>query len=641
MPDLRNADTLFGDFETTSGDKKLKSTNPWKNCFPAGMGVTVDDAQGAWYVPVTGDLSFEVVQRWWHEVVGSCKRWVNHNVKYDAHVSALSLGWLPDCELVDTLTLAKIIDSDRQRKGGYALDALSSAWLHEDISRYWQALQCYLENGKIKDYGVVPHDVMGEYCCQDVISNRRLWKFLQAQCPAECKRVWDTEIELTTVLLDVERVGMRVDPTMLKIKELEVYARLHQLDSELAKLVGRSFAPHTNADCFDVLCNQYGLPVLAWTAEKEDEDDPNEEQPGNPSFDKEALKAYLVHPFAPTEVVKRVLEYRTLNTFCSLFVKKYQEQCTLDPDGCYRMHPTYNQCVRTGRLSCKNPNAQQLSALAKTLVLPSPGCAFLSADYSQIEYRTMMHYVNDRYAVEAYNKNPDVDFHKWVGEMMGMSRRPAKTMNFAMGYGMGKKRTKKNLAANSEITGNLLTQVEHLPELERRAEFEKLAGEKAEKVYNDYHENLPGLKRTARAVEQACRLRGYVFDLRGRRRHLPQDKAHIAFNSINQASAADIMKERTVALWKALRNTHIRMVANVHDESLKEGPIEVIEDPRTQHAVASIMEHPDVELRVPIRVSMGTSQKHWKEACKGPEGGPEPGPVFYAQDCDTSFSWCG
>lgn len=606
-----------------------------------GVGITVDDAQGAWYIPITGDLPFEVIKRWWHEVYGSCKRHINHNCKYDAHVSALSLGWLPDdsCQLVDTLTLSKIIDSDRMRKGGYSLDALSKDWLHEDITRYWQSLQPYLEYGRCKDYGVVPHDVMGEYCCQDVLTNRRLWKYLQAQLPEQCRRVWDTEIELTTVLLDIERVGMRVDPTMLKIKELEVFARLAQLDSELSKLVGRSFAPHTNADCFDVLCNQYGLPVLSWTQEKLDEDDPSEEQPGNPSFDKDALKAYLIHPFAPVEVVKRILEYRTLHTFRSLFVARYQEQCVLDPDGHYRMHASYNQCVRTGRLSCKNPNAHQLSALAKTLVLPTPGYSFLSADYSQIEYRTMMHYVNDRYAVEEYNRNPDVDFHAWVGKMIGMSRRPAKTMNFAMGYGMGKKKTLKNLSANSEIVGNLMEQVAHLPELEKKAQFERLAEAKATKVYTDYHENLPGLKRTAREVEQACRLRGYVFDLRGRRRHLPQDKAHIAFNSVNQASAADIMKERTVALWKALRGTPIRMVANVHDESLKEGPTEMIEDPRTQHAVAHIMEHTDVELRVPIRVSMGTSAKNWKEACKGPEGGPEPGPVNYPADCPIDFDW--
>lgn len=630
LPKLRGCTTLFCDMETTSGDPKKKSTDPWHDCDIAGICITADDKEGAWYIPVghhEGDnLPKEPVYEWLLEVIDSAREWVNHNIKYDAHVITNWAGILPCCELVCTLTQAKIIDSDRMLRGGYSLEALSRTWLKEDIRSYESALKPYLDRNK--DYGAVPIDILGEYGCQDVITNRRLWKFIQDRMPEQCAHIAQVERELTTVLFHMERVGMRVKPLDLKSTEYVLMHKMIKIDEELQSITGRSFNPVSPDDCYDVLCNQYGLPVLSWTKEGEEEDG---EHAGNPSFNKKALAQYSAHPYAPHKVVALIQEYRRINIINNLFVKKYQEIAV--DEGV--LHPSYNQAVRTGRMSCKKPNAQQLNKEAKALIVPPDGYSFLSIDYSQIEFRLIVHYINDYDAIEAYNADPDTDFHQWVADMCGISRKPAKNVNFAIGYGQGKSSTISQLAANMELVGELKARVDTLIEdgsikEEQGADvFKMLCERRATKVFESYHNALPGLRRTSRRAADSLKAKGYVYNLMGRHRHLPLEKAHISFNTLNQSSAADLIKERMTVLYWMLKPTPIDMIAQVHDELLFQGPTDVIRDPRTIRDIIGVMEHPPIDIRVPLRCSYGISEKSWRDA-----GSEEKQLSYDKEDCD-------
>ena len=611
LPDLFNAEHLFLDFETTSGDKKLTSLNPWHNCDVAGICITTDDNPNAYYVPVghtKGNLSKDIVYPWLNKVVSTCKSWVNHNIKYDAHVFQINIAkevW--NCTLIDTLTLAKIIDSDRVIKGGYSEDALSNAWLNEDISMCKKALIPYLHNNK--DWGMIPPFVIGEYGCQDVLTARRLFKYILANIPEQCKRVAETEIALTRVLFETEQTGLCVNPTQLRIKELFLLRRLLEIDAELADIVGRSFNPGSPKDCFEVLCNQYGLPVLART----NQDDPK--KPHNPSFDKKALIQYLHHPHAPEGVVERIQEYRGLSILNSLFVQTFQKLHINNV-----LHPSYNQCVRTGRLSCKQPNAQQQSKKSKELILPPKDHYFLSFDYAQIEFRVIIHYIQDQYCIDAYKKNPDIDFHQWIADMVPTKRGPAKTINFMMGFGGGKAITVKALAANMEIVGELQLKIDKLVE-ENKLDpsktaqyFNMLCEKRALYVYKKYHETLPTLKRTSYRVSDSLRRKGYIFNFYGRHRHLPASVSYQAFPSLCQSTAADIMKERTVALHNKLQGTSIKIVASVHDETLLIVPKEFSSDPYLIPTILNLLETIPIPMRVPIRCSAGESSKDWRTA---------------------------
>lgn len=625
LPDLRHAERLYADFETTSGDPKKKSTNPWHTCWPAGVAVTADKHIGAWYIP-TGhhygvNLPLEAVINWWSEIVETAQRWVNHNIKYDAHVSTNCWGVLPEMTLRCTLTRAKIIDSDRLK---YGLDDLSEAWLKEKISACYERMLPYLHNNK--DYGAIPPDIMAEYACQDVITNRRLDRYIDGNLPEECQHVANVEEKLTSVLFKIERNGLRINPTQLKIKELQIYQEMSKLDEELHELTGRYFRPHVSEDVFDVLCNQYGLPVLAWN-------DPDEDGDRNPSFDKHAMVQYENHPFAPKDVVKKISRYRKINTINNFFVKRYQELNVVS-----YLHSAYNQAVRTFRLSCKDPNAQQLNAEAKELILPDEGHSFISIDYSQIEFRFIVHYIKDRAAIEAYNENPDTDFHTWVAEMVEIHRKPAKTVNFLMGFGGGKERLLGALEGNMELMASLKDKIDEeikagriAPERAQEA-FKILSRARASDVYEKYHGTLPGIKRTSRDVANVARARGYIKNLSGRRRHLPATRCHIGFNAINQSGAADMLKERMVYLDEVITGTPITMKASVHDEVLFQAPTEIARDPRTIRDLIGIMESPLIPLRVPVRCAYGISEKNWKEASKGP---PEPAPLIYdKRECE-------
>lgn len=598
LPDLEGAHHLYLDFETTSGDPKNTSLNPWFNCSILGACVTADDAPGAWYVPVRhkygGNLSLAVVLRWISRLVRTCRSWVNHNVKYDAHVLA-NEGVFFDCELVCTLTLAKIIDSDRMN---YGLSALSNDWLKNDVSSYERRIKTFLAGIKSKDYGDVAVDVMAEYGCTDVITNRSLYGYVRDARPDQCARVWDTEVKLTAALFDMERVGLRVDETELQIKELVIMHELLAIEQELHELTGEAMRPHVNDDCYRLLCGKYGLPVLSWT----NDDDKKK----NPSFDKDALASYSRHPEVTasaslTRVLDLMQAYRKRNTLNSFFVKPYQTKAV---NG--KIHPIYNQAVRTGRMSCKQPNAQQLSKEAKMLVHPDAGHAFASYDYSQIEFRWMMHYIKDRAAIAQYIKDPYTDFHEWVAEICGIDRDPAKNVNFAIGFGGGKARVLKMLASN-------LVLVREFADV--KGDFDELCRRRANEVYSTYHDKLPGIKRCSRQAASAVKRRGHVFNAYGRRRHLPDRVAYQAFPSVVQSSAADLMKEKLVATapryCKLVRDRGISQVACVHDETLFHGPTDAMTDPETLVAIGEIMEDVGDIIDVPVVVKTGTSDVNW------------------------------
>lgn len=633
---------LFADFETTSWDEKLDALNPWHHCDVLGIAITASNVAGAWYVPVNHEFGTNIdkaiVAQWWLDILSRTKRWINHNIKYDAHVSANTLGVLPLCELYCSVVQSKILDSDRQFRGGYGLDALSLLWLGEDIQPYERKLKAAL--GKSKDYGSTRASDMAEYAGQDVITNRRLYRYIESKRPEQCNAVSEMEIELTQVLFQMEREGLCIDPIELMVEEIAVTSRMLEIETMLFRNLGRTINPNSRDDVEDVFINQFGLPVMART-EETDDGEPDEES--GISFNKAAMAKYLTHPDVVgtkiEQVVTGVAEYRQLSTFRSLFLRTYQELHTVESDGTARLHSDYNQLVRTGRMSGRKPNPQQLNKRAKKLIHPPDGCAFLSFDQSQIEFRVIVHYINDQHCIRAYNENPDTDFHEWVASLAGIKRKPAKTLNFQNGYGGGRKKCVKSLSINTDIVGGVVGRVDQMiangqmAESQRKAMQEALCVQLANKVYDDYHTSLPTLKPTSRYAARVCRERGYVYNMHGRRRHLDAAHAHNAFNSVCQGEAADIQKERTNALHRCIKDTPIKMVANVHDETLLVGPKEIMKDKRVQDAIAWILEHPNNPLRVPLRVSCGYSEKDWCEASSEPKDGGTS--VLHQYDANT------
>lgn len=641
LPVLRGSGCrdLFLDFETTGMDGESDGLRPYHGSKICGVCVTWDENPNAWYVPVRHNpgavnreypnLPEATVRRWlydaFREIRNTGGRWINHNVKFDAHFAAEEGIDLSQTKMVCTVMGARMVDTDRGfGTPGYGLDELSVDWLGEDMSEGYQSVKRYLEGIKLphrkkcQDYGRVPVDIMAFYGTNDVLKNRPLHRYIEERIHDEAREAWRTEQALTPVLFDVEREGMRVDVGLLEREEYRVRMSLLRIEEAINKDVGFPVRPHTNEDCFDLLCNYHGLPVLGWTTDAR-----TGQQTTNPSFDKKTLRSYLQHPDVADDprlarLVNTILRYREQHTLLTYFIGPYLE---LNVNGV--LHPEYKQSVRTGRMACKSPNMQQVSKAAKQFVVPQEGFSFLSNDYSQIEFRMMMHYGRDPEPILAYQRNPDTDFHDWVKDMCQIPRAPAKNVNFCIGFGGSKRRVLKMLASDMTLMGALGLRIDamieagEIPREARRDMFEKLCRERAEEVYENYHATLPGIRRMTNVCATRAERRGYIKNIAGRHRHMPKKACWRAFNAVVQGSAADIMKRQFVALsprynsWT--RGLGVRLAASVHDESLSAIPIEFA-GVETASAMVACLEEVDFQLRVPMRASAGFSAVSWAEA---------------------------
>lgn len=644
LPDIAGkiAD-LYNDVETNSQDRYEYGNMPYHGHTIAGFAFTWDDNPQVYYVPIDhvnpkDNLPKQQVIKWQREVLqtrnkisGAYPTWINHNVNFDAHfwseAGAEFLG-----RLVDTSTQAKLLDSDRFT---YGLKELAKEWLGLPMAEV-DVVKKYLENlgrGKSKDgtgrktarnFAEVPADIMGDYAGMDVISNRLLWKYIchafdtqikDKNEPANLSR--ENEILLTPVLFDIEKQGMFVDNTECMVEKAKSLKKQIMFAEQLKEAVGCEVNPRSNDDVFDMICNRFQLPILATN------EDEHSNSFGNPSFDKEALAKYLVHPAVlgdphKLKSIKLLKEFRDEAQFTSLFLNTYLD---LNIDGI--LHPSYNQCVRTGRMSCSSPNAQQLNKRAKALIRCILGHGIISCDYSQIEFRGIVHYIQDMQAIAMYNSNPDTDFHQWVADTCKVKRKAAKCLNFGMGFGAGKKKVVSMLSADPSVIEDVSIQINELiakGELEhenRDRMFRYKAEERSLELYNIYHERLPGIKRTSYAVSDIAKRRGYVFNLYGRRRRLDTRYCYKGFNSVVQSWAADSMKDATVKLsprYNAQSRAYgLKLFGLVHDDTAMYCPIEMMSDPAVYRHIKKTLEDHTIKISVPVTTAMGYSFKNWAE----------------------------
>jgi DNA polymerase I-like protein with 3'-5' exonuclease and polymerase domains len=604
---------LYIDLETRSGDRERGGVDPHHGDRACGIAMTWDDNPLAWYAPIRHNderwnVPIESTMRWLTDWMRACSEWANHNIKFDAHVIHYDGVPIPQ-RLVDTLVLAKLHDTSRIDLGlGYGLKVLGEDWLNEKAVLRDEVAD-WLAAAKTKDFADAPADLLGAYARNDVLLCRRLRRWLDQQIPPEMARLKETEIQLTSVLYRMERRGLKTVPELeLKRQQLTCLRRMILASDELKSLTGVEYV-NSNDHAYEILINQLGLPIVSHTRKKDG-------TPGGPSFDAEAMDKYATLPQAiADERIKRVislmLQYRTESVFKSLFVESFLDRRC--PDGLLRS--SYNQIIRTGRMSSSDPNSQQMNKRAKALIIPKAG-AFFVIDASQIEFRIIVHYINDAGAIDAYRRDPRTDFHRWVSELTHMARDPAKNVNFACAYGAGRTKVTRMLATNETVIREVLEEIAKLniPEKERVAALATRTRARAESMYATYHSTLPGIRITARAAEETAQKRGYVFNAYGRRRKLPSNSCHKAFNSLVQGCAMDFIKDRMVALDAPCETAGAPMVINVHDELAFDGPPEVIESPDFQRMVVESAQVQSVPFRVPFLWTSGSSRKNLAEA---------------------------
>lgn len=637
LPNLKPK-KLYLDIESTSFNDKEMGIYPYRGHRVCGYAITLDKEKDAWYIPIRHkhkhwNLPVDKVSHYVQNLLDISEEWTNHNVKFDAHFLIQDSVDFKDTRLNCTLQQAKLVDSERL---DYALKTLGKDWLAHDMEGELE-VKSYLNSINSKDYGRVPADILGRYAADDVFVNRQLESFILNYKDSELDYIWEQESKLLGVLFDMERAGLQVDTTELKKDSILALREMIRTSSFISQKVGFEFT-NSNKNLQEILLQEMELPVVAWG-------DPSEKTGKvNPSFDSDAMKKYLALPQvvldkSKLDIITAITEYKTESQYNSLYLEGWPKVMSKDD----RIHPIYNPNVRTGRVSASAPNITQLNSRAKRLIIPDAGREFYSQDGSQIEFRFIAHFLNQPEMIEKYIENPDTDFHQWVADMGGCGRQQGKTLNFANGFGAGKKRIIKILMGDKDVIATTLDYVESLIEKgvinqsQKIATFEQICKDKAESLYSRYHDALYNLRDTSKLAESSCRRKGYVRNLYGRRRHLFRDifgnerwykrkdddrvfnVCHKAFNTAVQGTASDYVKSRMVALSTRynprMAAYGVRLLVMVHDELMFDGPQGFASDPEiTSYMDETLRDTAPLDMRVPVLWDGGFSKENWKNA---------------------------
>jgi DNA polymerase-1 len=397
------------------------------------------------------------------------------------------------------------------------------------------------------------------------------------------------EMPLIYVLVDMEGVGVRIDPNKLEEISKELEKELDGIQNRIFFLAGEEFNINSPKQLSKILFQSLGF------------------QPRKKTKTGYSTEMGVLEELAEShELPREILNYRSLSKLKTTYIDVLP---TLINPETGRIHTSFNQtATATGRLSSSDPNLQNIPIRGewgkriRETFIAEEGNLLLSADYSQVELRILAHLSNDEGLIDAFNNNLDIHartaseiFSIPLDKVTPDIRRIAKTVNFGVIYGISPFGLSETL---------------------------NISRDEAKKYIEQYFNRHPGVKSyVERTIEEAGN-KGYVKTLFGRRRAIPEIKSknpnirqqgeRLATNSPIQGTAADIIKIAMINIWKNVKDRGLKtkMILQVHDELLFDLPVQELVI--VQDIVKKDMEEV-IKLRVPLSVDIKYG-KNWAEA---------------------------
>ena len=507
---------------------------------------------------------------------------IGHNIKYDMHV--MQNYGVSVAPIEDTMLLSYVLHAGEH---GAGMDELAERYLNYKTITFDEVTG----TGKNRlRFDEVEIEKAGEYAAEDADITLRLHAFFKPQLFAQhMLSLYETiERPLISVLLRMERAGIKVDVAQLGAMSKDFAARMIDYEREIHQLAGMEFNVGSPKQLGEVLFDKLQLGGGKKSSKS-----------GAYSTDSGVLEdlAEEGHPIAA-----KVIEWRQLAKLKSTYTDALAGEINPKTG---RVHTSFAQAIAsTGRLSSTDPNLQNIPIRTeegrkiRCAFVAEPGCVLLSADYSQIELRLLAHMADIATLKEAFRNGDDIHaitasqmFGVPVKEVNADLRRSAKTINFGIIYGISAHGLATRLGIGRQEAGAYIEQ---------------------------YFRQYPGIRDYMEASKEFAREHGYVTTLYGRRCHLPGINGkgpmrafseRAAINAPLQGTAADIIKRAMIAIDRKIMGG-ARMLLQVHDELV----FEVAED-RAQSLtpfVKQAMEHA-AELSVPLTVETGVG-RHWGEA---------------------------
>jgi DNA polymerase-1 len=581
---LETASLIAFDTETTSIDAMQAQI--------VGLSLAVEPGKAA-YIPLTHDYPGAPAQLPLEHVLGALKpiledpkrRKVGQHGKYDINILShydIALEGLAH----DTMLESYIFNATATR---HDMDSLAQRYLGYKTIKYEEVAG---KGAKQISFSQVDCDTACRYAAEDADITLRLhhalWPKLEAE-PSLRDVYQDIEIPLVPVLAKMERTGVLIDASVLRLQSQQLGKRMLELQTLAYASAGHEFNLDSPKQLQAVLFDELGLAAKIKTPT------------GQPSTNEEALEA-----IAEThELPRLILEYRGLAKLRSTYTDKLAG--IVNPRT-GRVHTSYHQgAVATGRISSSDPNLQNIPVrteegrrIRQAFVAP-PGWRIVAADYSQIELRIMAHLSSDEGLVRAFQEGGDVH-RATAAEVFGVpaeevttnQRRAAKAINFGLMYGMSAFGLARQLGVD-------------------RGEASDYMGR--------YFSRYPGVRAFMDATREQAHRDGYVQTLFGRRLYLENLNSRnqafragaerAAINAPMQGTAADIIKRAMIAVsgWIGGRDD-VRLLMQVHDELVFEVREDAVDEIR-----AGIEKHMTgaAQLSVPLQVDIGVGA-NWDEA---------------------------
>ncbi len=587
FPNLACAQVISLDTETF--DPNLIEKGPgWVRNDGHIVGVSLgarasDGTLGQWYFPVRHEGEPETnmdpaqVFTWLAHVLGN-----NNQPKIGANLT-YDVGWLrhEGIHVAGDLVDVQFAEALLSEGAPVALEELGQKYLGEgkESNYLYQWLADWFggnPTGKQRKWIYkAPPRMVGPYAESDANLPLRLASVLYPLLVREgLLNVFIMECKLIRLMIDMRYAGVNID--IDAAEKLRVTLQIKQ-DEEQAKL-DYMCGIDVNVNSSDSIApafDTFGIPYN-WTK-------PSKNFPeGKPSFTKAFLES-VDHPVA--NVIKEV---RKLAKLKGTFVESY----LLDSHVNGMVYGQFHQLrsddggTRSGRLSSSTPNLQNipsrdpiLAPLIRGLFIPDYGhIAWRKYDYSQIEYRLLIHFAVGAAgdAIRDYFwANPKTDYHVYMQELVKaatgilIDRKPIKSINFGLIYGMGV----KTLAATL-----------------------KLSVKAAKALMDSYFIGVPFAKPTMDAAIKEALTTGVITTIIGRKSrfdlwepakwgqkaiplplHLAQAQygsnikraaSHKALNRRLQGSAADIMKVSMLKCYEDGIYDYIGVPRlTVHDEN--------------------------------------------------------------------------
>ena len=338
-----------------------------------------------YYIPVghyfdEGQLELETVVKYLKPIFEREDiRIIGHNLKFDMHVMANIGISIKTNDIFDTM-VARWITNENKDKG---LKAITADIYNVPQSKIDECLKTVTKEEK-KEYGLkasnkapfllVRIPVGAPYALADTYWTWRHycdWQLEELKNEGMETIFYKVQMPFLRTLFNMERRGVRIDIEKLKEMQKRAEKDLEDLHYRMIEIAGVEFNPSSNQQLaellfgykkvnkngefvgnVDILECSFNFPIQSTTSK------------GVPQTGDSVLNALSKLNYKKdkrkkegVELIKLLLKYKKLNKLKTSFMDGLLKQ--IYPDG--KVHPTFNIVgTDSGRLSCQEPNLQQL-----------------------------------------------------------------------------------------------------------------------------------------------------------------------------------------------------------------------------------------------------------------------------------------